>query len=92
MSELEREIYIVLSTAHLTQRTVQSIDSLPITQDNTEARIRIPMLDYLASANPKIPADLSHVIAWTHAAAPDAYGIMFDRDGPVLDALPTFGW
>jgi hypothetical protein len=92
MSDLEREIYIVLSTAHLTQRTVQSIDSLPITQDNTEARIRIPMLEYLANANLALPEDLTAVIAMIHTQAPDAYGIFFDCDGPVVPYLPTYPW
>lgn len=92
MCTLERETYLVLSTAHLKAETAERISDLPIVSDETDARIRVPLLDPPLQIAAAIPDDLANVIAWTRDAAPDVYGIIFDRDGPILEQLPSYHW
>jgi hypothetical protein len=88
---LEREIYIVLSTAHLSRSTAQTLFERADICDATVSRYRIPFACAL-TAEPAPGDDLLAVLTTIAAAAPDAYGVMIDSDGPVVPGLSTFDW
>lgn len=88
---LERETYIVVSTAHIAASTAAQLTRLPIICDETEHRTRIPLGPALAERD-GLPPDLTALLTTIAAAAPDAYGVMIDCDGPVVTGLATFDW
>lgn len=89
---LEREIYIVLSTAHLSEQTVQALPGLPVHSEHSEFRIRFPLIAHsLQNVEPK-PDDLKQLFAFVRENAPDAYGIVLDCDGPLAPQLPFYEW
>lgn len=88
---LERETYVVVSTAHLAPATAKRLSHLPIICDESEHRFRIPLEPALAQ-KALLPAELAALLAAVAAAAPDAYGVMIDADGPVVSGLATFDW
>lgn len=88
---LEREIYITVSTAHIAASTAARLRSLPVVCDETEHRFRIPLEPALAHSE-ALPADLATLLTTIAAAAPEAYGVMIDADGPLVPGLATFDW
>ena len=88
---LERELYIVVSTAHIARSTAAVLSALPIICDATEHRYRIVLEPALAERE-DLPSDLASLLTTIAAAAPDAYGVMIDCDGPVVTGLATFDW
>lgn len=88
---LERETYVVLSTAHITPSTAAALAGLPILCDATDHRYRIPLGPALERRD-GLPCDLAVLLTMIAAAAPEAYGVMLDCDGPVATGLETFGW
>lgn len=88
---LERETYVVVSTAHLAPATAKRLSHLPIICDETEYRFRIPLKPALAQ-KAVVPPELAALLAAVAAAAPDAYGVMIDADGPIVPGLSTFDW
>lgn len=88
---LERETYIIVSTAHIAASTVAKLPVLPIVCDATEHRFRIPFAPALAEAH-RLPPELAALLATLAAAAPQAYGVMIDCDGPLIAGLATFEW
>ena len=88
---LERETYIVLSTAHLAPSTAAALAKLPILCDATDHRYRIPLGPALERRD-DLPCDLAVLLTTIAAAAPEAYGVMLDCDGPVVAGLAAFDW
>lgn len=88
---LERETYIVLSTAHIARSTATALAGLPILCDATDHRYRIPLAPALEQCG-GLPGDLAALLTTIAAAAPEAYGVMLDCDGPVVAGLATFNW
>lgn len=88
---LEVELYVVVSTVHLSATTAAAMTTLPIICDATEYRFRVPIASALENAE-ALPADLVDLLSHVAQRAPDAYGVMIDCDGPVLDGLVTFDW
>jgi hypothetical protein len=74
---LELETYVVVSSAHL--------------RAATDHRFRIPLAPALTVAG-TLPAELAALLGHMVALAPEAYGVMIDCDGPVLEGLATFDW
>ncbi len=89
--KLERETYIVLSTAHIAPSTAAALAGLPIVCDATEHRYRIPLAPALERCD-ALPCDLAELLMTIAAAAPEAYGVMLDCDGPAVTGLATFDW
>jgi len=88
---LERETYIVLSTAHITPSTAAALAGLPILCDATDHRYRIPLGPALERRD-GLPCDLA-VLDWSSdVCSSDLYGVMLDCDGPVATGLATFDW
>lgn len=88
---LERETYIVLSTAHIARSTATALAGLPILCDATDHRYRIPLGPALEQCC-GLPGELAALLTTIAAAAPEAYGVMLDCDGPVVAGLATFEW
>jgi hypothetical protein len=88
---LERETYIVLSTAHLAPSTTVALAGLPILCDGTDHRYRIPLEPALEWRD-GLPCDLAELLTTIAAATPEACGVMLDCDGPVVTGLATFDW
>lgn len=88
---LERESYIVLSTAHIAPSTAAALAALPILCDATDHRYRIPLGPALERRD-ALPCDLAVLLTTIAAAVPDAYGVMLDCDGPIVAGLATFAY
>lgn len=88
---LEHETYIILSTAHISRSTALALSHRPEICDGTDHRFRIPLACVL-SADCVLPPDLLALMTTIAAAAPEAYGVMLDADGPVVSGLATFEW
>ncbi|MEQ1514916.1 MAG: hypothetical protein ABL931_00335 [Usitatibacteraceae bacterium] len=88
---LEHETYIVLSTAHISRSTALALSHRPDMCDASDQRFRIPLACALA-ADCVLPPDLLSLLTTIAAAAPEAYGVMLDADGPVISGLATFDW
>lgn len=88
---LERETYVIVSTAHIAAATAAGLSDLPIICDETDHRFRIP-LEPALSQSAALPSELAALLATIAAAAPDVYGVMIDADGPVVPGLATFDW
>lgn len=88
---LERETYIILSTAHISRSTAQALSHRKDICDATVSRYRIPFACAL-TADQAPGSDLLALLTTVAAVAPDAYGVMIDSDGPVVPGLATFDW
>jgi hypothetical protein len=88
---LERETYVVVSTAHLAASTAAAMAELPIVCDESAYRFRVPLAPALDQAA-ALPAELAALLSRIAACAPDAYGVMIDRDGPLVPGLAVFDW
>lgn len=89
----DTELYVVLSTAHLDPITMETLDQTGLIYDDGEARVRIRIPQ---ESDPRsaltIPDDLAEAFKLISQKLPEAYGIMYDRDGPVVDGLPIHTW
>jgi hypothetical protein len=90
---LETETYAVLSTAHLSPQTPDNLNGTGLICDQAEARIRVRLPQPSDPLNATVlTPDLAAAIAFVQKECPHAYGIMFDRDGPIHDTLPAYHW
>jgi hypothetical protein len=89
---MEIERMLVLSTRHLTEHTCNTI--LPVWTGPAWEKTEYGWFVYAniedISAEP--PEDLRQCIRYAQNPGVSCDWIMFDRDGPTVDELPTYDW
>jgi hypothetical protein len=89
---MEIERMLVLSTAHLTELTCNTL--LPTWEGPAYEKVAYGWFVYvnLEFLTNDMPEDLKQCTQYAQNPGVSCDWIMFDRDGPTVDELPTYDW